>query len=129
MIGQITIRCSSFLDCQLGYLLPRHKLILDFQPQNCLWLIYFQSRTILGLLEGKLDPAEKGFAVRGLTGGGCEAEGDVATPRKLDGVGYIGGHGVICIAIAKFWLEAREESFLAAIPCDVNFYSSDLSAI
>jgi hypothetical protein len=83
----------------------------------------------LGLLECKLDPAEKGFAGGGLAGGGCDAEGNVAAPRKLDGVGYIGCHGVICIPIAKFWLQACEESLLAAIPRDVNFDSRDLSAI
>jgi len=83
----------------------------------------------LGLLEGEFDPPEEAIAAGGLASGREDAKRNVTAPRQLDGVADIGGHEVICIAIAKLRLETREELFLAALPGDVNFHAGDLSSI
>jgi len=87
------------------------------------------AQTKLRLLECKLDPAKKGLTGGGLAGGRGDPKRHVTASRKLDGVCYRWCHAVICIAIAKLWLEACEESFFATIPGDVNFHAGDLPAI
>src|SRR5215208_3808952 len=94
------------------------------------WRSIFRScRERSGLLEGELDPTQETLAAGGLTSGRKDAKRNVTAPRQLNGVGDIGGHEVICIAIAKLRLETCEELLLASLPGDVNFHASDLSSI
>ena len=81
------------------------------------------------MLEGKLDPAEEGFAARGLAGGRHDAECNITAACQLDRVGDIRCHDVIRIAIAQFRFETREELLLAAIPGDDDFHACQLSAV
>lgn len=55
---------------------------------------------MLGLLEGKFDAADERFAAWGLAGGSREFRGNVAAGGEPHGVGNIGGHAVICVAMA-----------------------------
>ena len=83
----------------------------------------------LWLLKCQLDAPEERFVRGGLTGGGCDAEGNITATRELDRVGDIRCHGVICIAIAELWLQTCEKLLLPALPGDLDFHAGDLPAV
>ena len=53
------------------------------------------------LLESEFDAAKEGFAAWGLAGGCCEFRCNVTAGGEADGVGGVGRHAVICVAVAN----------------------------
>ena len=97
----------------------------ELQPQNFLRLIVF----ILWLLECKFYSPEESFSIGRLARWSGQTGRNVTATTQLDGIGNVGVHDKVGIAIANLGFEAGEELLLAAIPCDDDLDPCHLSAI